>query len=235
MATHELKIWPEFFDPVARGEKTFDVRYNDRGFEKGDVLWLREWNPAEGVYTGRSVERLVAYVHPGSGPGRSSRCAAWSKAIAFSASSRSRSRAMRVAMVARGARKTRGRAAHDPWRRSRLIGEKTRMSASPHIDIMREVAAAHGLTRQELRAADCKRSRYEARREAARRLSLERKLNLRVIARFMRRNHSSIVMMLDNEKRARKNQALRSLMMNVDVLTIVAIIVLIVGAMAWVK
>jgi hypothetical protein len=42
-------------------------------------------------------------------------------------------------------------------------------------------------------------------------------------------------MMLDNEKRARKNQALRSLMMNVDVLTIVAIIVLIVGATAWVN
>jgi hypothetical protein len=37
----------------------------------------------------------------------------------------------------------------------------------PHIDIMREVAAAHGLTLQELRAPDHLPSRYEARREAA--------------------------------------------------------------------
>jgi hypothetical protein len=56
------------------------------------------------------------------------------------------------------------------------------MSAWPHIDIMREVATAHGLTLQELRAPDRLQSRYEARREAARRLSLERKLNPHVTA-----------------------------------------------------
>ena len=81
------------------------------------------------------------------------------------------------------------------------------MSVWPHIDIMREVAAAHGLTLQVLRAGDRLPSRYEARREAARRLSVERKLHLRVIARLMNRNHTSIIMMLDEERRAKKNRA----------------------------
>ena len=81
------------------------------------------------------------------------------------------------------------------------------MSAWPHIDIMREVAAAHGLTLQEPRAGDRLRSPYEERREAARRLMLERKLHFRVIARVMNRDHNSVIMMLDDEGRARKNRA----------------------------
>jgi hypothetical protein len=81
MTTHELKIWPEFFQAIERGQKTFDVRFNDRGFASGDVLDLREWEPhpalgQEGTsgiapgYTGRSVKMLVTYVlHGGTHPG----------------------------------------------------------------------------------------------------------------------------------------------------------------------
>lgn len=40
MQTHELKTLPQYWDAVQRGEKTFEVRRDDRGFQKGDVLEL---------------------------------------------------------------------------------------------------------------------------------------------------------------------------------------------------
>lgn len=38
--THELKTLPQYWDAVQRGEKTFEVRRDDRGFQKGDTLRL---------------------------------------------------------------------------------------------------------------------------------------------------------------------------------------------------
>lgn len=58
--THELKTWPGFFEPLARGEKTFEIRRGDRLFSVGDTLHLREWSKAHG-YTGREVFRTVTY------------------------------------------------------------------------------------------------------------------------------------------------------------------------------
>jgi hypothetical protein len=59
--THELKTWPRFFDEVLSGAKTFEARLDDRGFQVGDGLVLREWAPGEG-YTGRETRRVVSYV-----------------------------------------------------------------------------------------------------------------------------------------------------------------------------
>lgn len=42
---HELKIWPRFFDAVESGSKTFEIRWDDRGFQAGDDVALREWKP----------------------------------------------------------------------------------------------------------------------------------------------------------------------------------------------
>lgn len=36
--THKLKILEDFADAVAMGHKTFEVRKNDRGFQKGDIV-----------------------------------------------------------------------------------------------------------------------------------------------------------------------------------------------------
>lgn len=46
---HELKAWPAFFDGVRDGCKTFEVRKNDRGFQKGDTLLLRKWDPTRPI------------------------------------------------------------------------------------------------------------------------------------------------------------------------------------------
>jgi hypothetical protein len=72
MTVHELKSWPEFFAPVASQEKTFELRRNDRDYQVGDVLVLREWKPDvlhedEGEYTGRSCRRRISYVLEGLG------------------------------------------------------------------------------------------------------------------------------------------------------------------------
>jgi hypothetical protein len=61
MTLHELKTWPEYFQAVARGDKTFEVRKNDRDFKVNQELLLREYDPEKG-YTGRILHRYVSYV-----------------------------------------------------------------------------------------------------------------------------------------------------------------------------
>ena len=57
---HELKILPEYFEAIERGEKNFEVRFNDRNFAKGDFLLLREH---DGIcYTGRQMTTEVTYL-----------------------------------------------------------------------------------------------------------------------------------------------------------------------------
>ena len=46
MVEHILKIWSEYFDAIASGQKTTELRNGDRGYEVGDVLVLREWLPS---------------------------------------------------------------------------------------------------------------------------------------------------------------------------------------------
>lgn len=62
---HELKVWPEFFQALHTGEKTFELRKDDRGYQAGDVLHLREWNPRSETYSGREQRRLVTYLISG--------------------------------------------------------------------------------------------------------------------------------------------------------------------------
>ena len=59
---HELKCWPEYFEPLVAGAKHFEYRRDDRGFAVGDRLELREWDPTTREYTGRRCLRLVTYV-----------------------------------------------------------------------------------------------------------------------------------------------------------------------------
>lgn len=42
--THVLKTHGDIWDRVASGEKTFEVRRDDRGFQKGDIVRLERWH-----------------------------------------------------------------------------------------------------------------------------------------------------------------------------------------------
>ena len=58
---HDLKISPKWFELVASGRKTCEVRFDDRNYRTGDVLRIAEWRPALG-YTGRTIDVDVTHV-----------------------------------------------------------------------------------------------------------------------------------------------------------------------------
>lgn len=64
---HELKLWVVFFNDLYR--KPFELRFNDRNFQLGDHLHLREYDPSVGEYTGRECLREVTYLLPEGSPG----------------------------------------------------------------------------------------------------------------------------------------------------------------------
>ena len=68
--THDLKCWPEHFGPVVEGVKTVELRKNDRDYQIGDYLLLREFRPNQphqgpGSYTGRIARVRVTHITRG--------------------------------------------------------------------------------------------------------------------------------------------------------------------------
>ena len=62
---HELKTWPDPFSAVFSGAKTYEIRRADRPYRAGDVLHLREWDPATETYSGREMTAVITYLTPG--------------------------------------------------------------------------------------------------------------------------------------------------------------------------
>jgi hypothetical protein len=62
---HELKTWPKQFSATLSGFKKHEVRVNDRNYQEGDELLLREWNPDTQRYTGRHVLATISYMTKG--------------------------------------------------------------------------------------------------------------------------------------------------------------------------
>lgn len=63
MAHHELKIEQAYFNAVRNGIKTFEIRNNDRGFQAGDTVLLKETQPVPAFpYTGRELLATIGYV-----------------------------------------------------------------------------------------------------------------------------------------------------------------------------
>lgn len=59
---HELKIYPKEFNAIRRGLKTFEYRFNDRGYKTGDILRLCEYLPDTEQFTGRHIDAEVIYL-----------------------------------------------------------------------------------------------------------------------------------------------------------------------------
>lgn len=83
--THYLKTCPQFYKEVKAGNKTFELRKNDRDYKVGDILVLQEYNPnntcsaglifgfiaslgqfTDNGYTGNEIEKKVNYILKGS-------------------------------------------------------------------------------------------------------------------------------------------------------------------------
>lgn len=74
-ADHTLKVVPPYFEALLDGTKTFEIRANDRAFQKGDRLVLWEFN-ARGetvpctdypcsLHRPRAVTATVGFVYSG--------------------------------------------------------------------------------------------------------------------------------------------------------------------------
>lgn len=57
---HELKIYPKYFEAVLDGSKQFEIRKNDRNFNVGDNIFLREWDNIK--YSGRTIFAEITYI-----------------------------------------------------------------------------------------------------------------------------------------------------------------------------
>lgn len=56
MQIHELKIAPRYFEAVENGKKKFEYRKDDRDYQVGDLITLKEFN--RNKYTGREIKNL---------------------------------------------------------------------------------------------------------------------------------------------------------------------------------
>lgn len=65
MKTHELKIWPQYWEAVRANQKTFEVRKHDRDFKVGEGIWLCEYDPEQEAYTGRAWIKKITYILQG--------------------------------------------------------------------------------------------------------------------------------------------------------------------------
>ena len=65
LKTHELKTLTKYFDAILSGEKTFEIRKNDRDFRVGDTLILHDWVVSRehgDYYSGGFVVAKVSYI-----------------------------------------------------------------------------------------------------------------------------------------------------------------------------
>lgn len=66
MKIHELKCYPEYYEPVVSEKKRFEIRYNDRNYEINDYLLIKEYGLNDCIgrydYTGRYCLCKINYV-----------------------------------------------------------------------------------------------------------------------------------------------------------------------------
>lgn len=57
---HEIKLAAMYYEDVASGKKSFELRKNDRGYKVGDSLKMLEFK--DGVQTGRTIDADIIYM-----------------------------------------------------------------------------------------------------------------------------------------------------------------------------
>lgn len=60
--THKVRSWSMFYEDILSGERTSDIRLNDRRYAVGDHLLLQEYDPVRGTYTGREQLVCITYI-----------------------------------------------------------------------------------------------------------------------------------------------------------------------------
>jgi hypothetical protein len=65
MKVHELKCDKKEFQAVYIGSKAFEVRINDRNYQVGDSLHLKEFDPEKKTFSGRFCSKRITYMLSG--------------------------------------------------------------------------------------------------------------------------------------------------------------------------
>ncbi len=72
MTQHKLKCWTPYYNAIVAGDKKFDVRRDDRGFQKGDTVLLEQFDPGKMRYVMSgggtrpySIEKKIKYILTG--------------------------------------------------------------------------------------------------------------------------------------------------------------------------
>lgn len=58
---HAVKAYPEYYNGLATGDKTFEVRKKDRPYEVGDILAVNEFIPAKQTEFDINADLLVPF------------------------------------------------------------------------------------------------------------------------------------------------------------------------------
>jgi hypothetical protein len=59
---HVVKSWSMFFADILSGDRTSDIRLNDRRYQAGDQMLLKEYDPVKQEYTGREQLVTITYM-----------------------------------------------------------------------------------------------------------------------------------------------------------------------------
>ncbi len=62
--THKIKILPIHFARVLAGTKPFEIRRNDRPYQKGDKVVLFEFDEEKDLLTGEELSFYIGDVYP---------------------------------------------------------------------------------------------------------------------------------------------------------------------------
>lgn len=62
VTTHCVKCWREFFAHLRDGSKKFEYRVNDRNYQAGDTIVLKESDKRTGLESGDRLTFRIAYV-----------------------------------------------------------------------------------------------------------------------------------------------------------------------------
>lgn len=62
MNKHKVKILPEYFKLSKSNKKNWELRFNDRNYQAGDILVLQEWDSQKVAYTGKEITKQIVYV-----------------------------------------------------------------------------------------------------------------------------------------------------------------------------
>ncbi len=59
---HNLRILKRFFEPVLAGTKKFEIRFDDRGYKKGDFIVMHEYSDEAPHYSGRTITKRIGFI-----------------------------------------------------------------------------------------------------------------------------------------------------------------------------